>query len=106
MKTILFSLLTLSMLHASQELTLSQLQSLKTYSHRASVKNMVEKRKLMLVNISQNEAKKIASKACNDENVNLQLLHENQYLYYQVDSSACTLAINALDGEIMTTEIL
>ena len=105
MKYLLLALMVGAMAEA-QELTPRQIASTYTYSQKLSLK--VQHRRLLqkMAIFKQEEAYRIADKHCSSMVKKSHLMRHGKRLFYTMETSNCLIKIDALDGSIMSKEVV
>lgn len=99
---LLFSLIS----SANAQLKVDSMTPLHTYNHKPSIKLQKQRKLRSLAKIKQKEAIDIAITLCNQSVIASKLTHRGQLLYYRMYTKACKIEINALDGAIISKELL
>lgn len=79
---------------------------LRTYNHKLSIKLQKQRKLRSLAKIKQKEALDIAIDLCKQKVTSYRLTHKGQLLFYRIYTKDCKVEINALDGAIITKELL
>ena len=90
----------------AQEMTITEHQTLHRYNNRPSLKNSAEENAHKLHKVDEKRAKKMAQKLCKEQDIQLKLTHKNNLLYYQAKAKNCKIYINAMTGEVISTQVL
>ena len=98
--TILFPIVVLA---NTEQLKVDSSISLRSYNHRPNVQLQYKQKLRRLSKVKPEEAKQIAVKICDtDELYSQKLKHRGQLLFYRIAMKQCTVEINALDGAVIS----
>lgn len=106
MKALLFTLLFSLISSANTQLKVDSMTPLHTYNHKLSIKLKKQGKLRSLANVKQQEALKIAASHCKHDIKSNKLTHRGQLLFYRIYTQDCKIEINALDGAVISKELL
>lgn len=99
---LLFSLIS----SANSQLKVDSTTQLRTYNHKLSIKLKKQRKLRSLAKIKQKEAHNIVASFCNQNVISSRLTHRGQLLFYRIYTKGCKVDINALDGAIISKELV
>lgn len=99
---LLFSLIS----SANTQLKVDSMTPLHIYNHKPSVKLAQQRKLKSLARINKKEAISIAVSICKEDVTINKLTHRGQLLFYRIYAKDCKIEINALDGAIISKELL
>ena len=105
MKYLLLTLILWGTLNA-QDLTPSQIMSTYNYNHSLSAKIKHKQLLQRMATVKKEEAKTIAKEECGDEVEFSKLKRHGNRLFYAMRTDTCSIKVDALDGSIMSKEML
>lgn len=106
MKILATILLCLVIGSASTQIKVDSMTPLHTYNHKLSIKLKKQGKLRSLAKVKQKEAANIAVSVCNQNVISYRLTHKGQLLFYRMYTKDCKVEINALDGAIISKELL
>lgn len=87
----------------AEQLTVDRSVPLTIYNHRAGLQLKHQIKLQKLCRIKADEAEQIALKVCQAQEIlHRTLKHKGQLLFYRIATEKCTVAINALDGAVIS----